>query len=100
MRRSISCRTGIASMSILHRISNVRAMPICAAWHAPNPHERKPVWTPPRCGVLADPRTTTNDKERQMAKYQGHKNWNHWNVALWIASDEPMYRLALRLKRE
>ena len=35
-----------------------------------------------------------------MAKYQGHRNWNHWNVALWIANDEPMYRLALRLKRE
>lgn len=30
-----------------------------------------------------------------MAKYNGHKNWNHWNVALWIGNDEGLYRLAL-----
>lgn len=29
-----------------------------------------------------------------MAKYQGHKNWNHWNVSLWINNDEGLYRLA------
>ncbi len=26
--------------------------------------------------------------------YNGHRNWNHWNVALWIANDENLYRLA------
>lgn len=31
-----------------------------------------------------------------MATYQGHKNWNYWNVSLWIANDEPLYRIALR----
>jgi len=30
-----------------------------------------------------------------MATYNGHKNWNHWNVALWIGNDEGLYRLAL-----
>lgn len=30
-----------------------------------------------------------------MAKYNGHKNWNHWNVALWINNDEGLYRLAM-----
>lgn len=30
-----------------------------------------------------------------MAKYQGHKNWNHWNVSLWINNDEGLYRMAL-----
>jgi ABC-type glycerol-3-phosphate transport system substrate-binding protein len=30
-----------------------------------------------------------------MAKYNGHKNWNHWNVSLWINNEEWMYRLAL-----
>jgi len=25
-------------------------------------------------------------------KYNGHKNWNHWNVALWIRNDEGLYR--------
>ena len=30
-----------------------------------------------------------------MTTYNGHKNWNYWNVALWIANDESLYRLAL-----
>lgn len=30
-----------------------------------------------------------------MAKYNGHKNYNFWNVALWIGNDEGLYRLAL-----
>jgi hypothetical protein len=30
-----------------------------------------------------------------MAKYNGHKNYNFWNVALWIANDEGLYRFAL-----
>lgn len=29
-----------------------------------------------------------------MARFNGHKNWNHWNVSLWINSDEGLYRLA------
>ena len=31
-----------------------------------------------------------------MATYQGHRSWNAWNVALWIANDEPTYRAAIR----
>ena len=31
--------------------------------------------------------------------YNGHKNWNHWNVALWIGNDEGLYRHCLHLKR-
>lgn len=27
--------------------------------------------------------------------YNGHKNWAHWNVALWIGNDEGLYRLAI-----
>lgn len=35
-----------------------------------------------------------------MAEYNGHKNWTHWNVALWIGNDEGLYALALAcLKR-
>jgi hypothetical protein len=26
--------------------------------------------------------------------YQGHKNWDHWNVALWIGNDEGLYLAA------
>ena len=26
--------------------------------------------------------------------YNGHKNWTHWNVSLWIGNDEGLYRLA------
>ena len=24
--------------------------------------------------------------------YNGHKNWNHWNVSLWLHNDEALYR--------
>lgn len=26
--------------------------------------------------------------------YNGHKDWTHWNVSLWVNNDEPTYRLA------
>jgi hypothetical protein len=26
-----------------------------------------------------------------MARYNGHKNWAHWNVALWLFNDEGLY---------
>ena len=29
-----------------------------------------------------------------MPAYNGHKNWNHWNVSLWINNDEMLYRRA------
>mgnify|MGYP006296486869 CR=1 FL=1 len=29
-----------------------------------------------------------------MSKYNGHKNWNHWNVSLWINNDEGLYNTA------
>lgn len=34
-----------------------------------------------------------------MAKYNGHKNWNHWNVSLWINNDEGLYGEARRWVR-
>ena len=34
-----------------------------------------------------------------MPTYNGHKNWNHWNVSLWINNDEALYRMALNLVR-
>ncbi len=30
-----------------------------------------------------------------MTQYQGHRSWNAWNVALYIANEEPLYRLAV-----
>jgi hypothetical protein len=27
-------------------------------------------------------------------KFNGHKNWNHWNVSLWINNDEGLYHMA------
>jgi hypothetical protein len=24
--------------------------------------------------------------------FNGHKNWNHWNVSLWLNNDEGLYR--------
>jgi hypothetical protein len=34
-----------------------------------------------------------------MAKFNGHKNWNHWNVSLWINNDQSLYNQALHLVR-
>jgi hypothetical protein len=34
-----------------------------------------------------------------MTKYNGYKNWNHWNVSLWINNDEGLYRVARNLAR-
>ena len=34
-----------------------------------------------------------------MAKYNGYKNWNHWNVSLWINNDEELYALAMACVR-
>lgn len=28
-----------------------------------------------------------------MSKYNGHKNWNHWNVILWLNNDENLYHM-------
>ena len=29
-----------------------------------------------------------------MATYNGHKDYNHWNVSLWIGNDEGLYKQA------
>lgn len=34
-----------------------------------------------------------------MTHYNGHKNWNHWNVSLWINNDEVLYSRASELAR-
>jgi len=31
--------------------------------------------------------------------YNGHHCWNCWNVSLWIANDEPLYRAAVECRR-
>ena len=30
-----------------------------------------------------------------MAKYQGHRSWNAWNIHLWISNDYELYLTAL-----
>jgi len=32
--------------------------------------------------------------------YQGHKNWAHWNVSLWLFNDEGLYRAMKSVLRE
>lgn len=31
--------------------------------------------------------------------YNGHKNWNHWNISLWVNNEEGLYRAALSYLR-
>lgn len=32
--------------------------------------------------------------------FNGHKNWNHWNVSLWIRNDGGLYCYAVELCRK
>ena len=32
-----------------------------------------------------------------MTGYNGHKNWTHWNVSLWLNNDEDLYRQMRKL---
>ena len=34
-----------------------------------------------------------------MAGYNGYKNWNQWNVALWLHNDEGLYRTMCIIRR-
>ena len=34
-----------------------------------------------------------------MPTYNGHHCWNCWNVSLWIANEEPLYREAVAARR-
>ena len=37
---------------------------------------------------------STMTRQHYRALYNGHKNWNHWNVSLWINNDEGLYLCA------
>jgi hypothetical protein len=40
------------------------------------------------------------NRSKAMTEYNGHKNWTHWNVSLWVGNDESLYRRAIdHLKR-
>ena len=34
-----------------------------------------------------------------MTTYNGHKNWDYWNVSLWINNDEGLYNEACQMVR-
>ena len=38
--------------------------------------------------------SSVKEAKRWITMYNGHKNWNHWNVSLWINNDEGLYNLA------
>lgn len=34
-----------------------------------------------------------------MAKFNGHRSWNAWNVALWLSGDECTYATVMEVLR-
>ena len=48
-----------------------------------------------RCGQRGAPKKPGENTMNAKTKgYQGHKNYNHWNVSLWINNDERLYNMA------
>lgn len=37
---------------------------------------------------------------RRSGPYEGHKNWTHWNVALWVNNDYGLYKRMVELSRK
>ena len=40
--------------------------------------------------------------KHRKGEYNGHKNWNFWNVALWLNNDEYLHdlvKMAVKIKR-
>jgi len=38
--------------------------------------------------------------ERRMSEYEGWKNYDTWNVSLWLNNDEPIYRAAVEFMQD
>ena len=43
---------------------------------------------------------SANNKSFMETDMNGHKNYTHWNVSLWINNDEALYRLAVSLAKQ
>lgn len=35
-----------------------------------------------------------------MSEYNGHKDWDYWNVALWLGNDEALYLACMAVMRD
>ena len=35
-----------------------------------------------------------------MSQYNGHKNYDYWNVSLWLGNDESLYRTIISLRND
>lgn len=58
--------------------------------------------TAPETSARGDRNGDSNEArkvEMAVKRYNGHRSWNTWNVALWIENDESIYRFALDCKR-
>jgi hypothetical protein len=36
---------------------------------------------------------------RRGSEFNGHKNWNHWNVSFWLNNDERLYKMMTYWRR-